>query len=171
VASGWGHRVPYGDPPLVSWVAMQGPSHPGPGACRQSTDTVIPSGGRAPHSCVIEGRVGWCQVMPLEETKVILRSRGTYHNCPTGMDGRQLFDEWAVGLGWPRSAAVRSDGRIFEGRGRIGRRVDIFCRSVQSRDRVRRWLSAAAAGMLQEKEDRWGRYEPVGFSDKGYNDG
>jgi len=28
---------------------------------------------------------------------------------------------------------------------------------VQSRDRVRRWLSAAAAGMLQEKEDRWGR--------------
>ena len=72
---------------------MQGPSHPGPGACRQSTDTVIPSGGRAPHSCVIEGRVVPSDAM--EETKVILRSRGTYHNCPTGMDGRQLFDEWA----------------------------------------------------------------------------
>lgn len=68
---------------------MQGPSHPGPGACRQSTDTVIPSGGRAPHSCVIEGRVVPSDAM--EETKVILRSRGTI----TAQQVWQLFDEWA----------------------------------------------------------------------------
>jgi exonuclease III len=113
----------------------------------QTTDLHGDPCGRAP-IVVIEGRVVPSDAM--EETKVILRSRGTI----TAQQIWQFFDEWAPAnlRGEVAKVCCRSERRIFEGR--IGRRVDIFCRSVQSRDQVRRWLNAAA-GMLKEKEDRW----------------